>query len=74
LNLEQREQYRNNARTLMAVWSWNGVDFPLFLLAGSAILGILEPSLVPLAFILTGQYLLTMLYHTLKNTSVHAGS
>jgi len=74
LNLEQREQYRNNARILMAVWSWNGVDFPLFLLAGSAILGILEPSLVPLAFILTGQYLLTMLYHALKNTSVHAGS
>jgi len=73
LNQEQREQYRNHARTLMAVWSWNGVDFPLFLLAGSAILGILEPCLVPLAFILTGQYLLTMLYHALKNTSVHAG-
>ncbi len=74
LNQEQREQYRNNARTLMAVWSWNGVDFPLFLLAGSAIFGILEPCLVPLAFILTGQYILTMLYHALKNTSVHAGS
>jgi len=74
LNREQREQYRNNARTLMAVWSWNGVDFPLFLLAGSAILGILEPCLVPLAFILTGQYILTMLYHALKNTSFHAGS
>jgi phosphatidylglycerophosphate synthase len=74
LNREQREQYRNNARTLMAVWSWNGVDFPLFLLAGSAILGILEPCLVPLAFILTGQYILTMLYHALKNTCVHSGS
>ncbi len=74
LNREQREQYRNNARTLMAVWSWNGVDFPLFLLAGSAIFGILEPCLVPLAFILTGQYILTMLYHALKHTRVHAGS
>jgi phosphatidylglycerophosphate synthase len=63
LNREQREQYRNNARTLMAVWSWNGSDFPIFLLAGSAILGILEPCLVPLAFILTGQYIFTMLYH-----------
>ena len=74
LNQEQREQYRNNSRTLIAVWSWNGVDFPLFLLAGSAIFGILEPSLVPLAFLLTSQYLLTMLYHALKNTSVHAGN
>jgi len=74
LNQEQREQYRNNARTLMAVWSWNGVDFPLFLLAGSAILGIIKPCLVPLAFLLTSQYLLTMLYHALKNTSVHAGN
>lgn len=74
LNQEQREQYRNNSRTLIAVWSWNGVDFPLFLLAGSAIFGILEPCLVPLACILSGQYLLTMLYHAQKNTRVHAGS
>jgi hypothetical protein len=63
LNREQRDQLQNNVRTLMAVWSWNGSDLPIFLLAGLAILGILEPCLVPLAFILTGQYILTMLYH-----------
>ena len=63
LNREQRDQLRNNARTLMTVWSWNGSDFPIFLLAGLAIFGFLEPCLVPLAFILTGQYILTVLFH-----------
>ena len=63
LNREQRDQLQNNVRTLMTVWSWNGSDFPIFLLAGLAILGILELCLVPLAFILTGQYILTLLFH-----------
>ena len=63
LNREQRDELQNRARTLMAVWSWNGSDLPIFLLAGLAILGILEPCLMPLAFILTGQFILTMLFH-----------
>ncbi|MCH8157074.1 MAG: hypothetical protein IID18_04865, partial [Nitrospinae bacterium] len=66
LTVEQRGRYRDRVKNLMAVWSWNGVDFPLFLLAGFSVFGVLGTCLVPLACFLATQFLLTMLYHRMK--------
>jgi hypothetical protein len=50
----------------MTVWSWNGVDLPIFLLVLVSVLGMLEVSLSPLACLLVLQFVVTMIFHRIK--------
>ena len=63
LTFEQRKACYEKIKTLLVFWRWNGLDLPLFLLALFAILGILLASLVPLVFVMTTQFFLTLLVH-----------
>ena len=63
LTFEQRKACYEKIKTLLVFWRWNGLDLPLFLLALFAILGILSASLVPLVFVMTTQFFLTLLAH-----------
>jgi len=63
LTFEQRKACYEKIKTLLVFWRWNGLDLPLFLLALFAILGILSASLVPLVFVMTTQFFLTLLVH-----------
>lgn len=66
LTPDQRKTYRGEISTLMTVWSWNGVDLPLFLLVLFSVLGVLEVFLSPLAFMLALQFVLTMICHRMQ--------
>lgn len=70
LTPEQREGYREKVGTLMTVWSWNGVDLPIFLLVLVSIFGALEFFLFPLACLLTVQFFFTMIYHRVQMRSM----
>lgn len=59
----QREQYYQKAKFMMAVWKWNGLDLPLFLIALFAILGTLDAFLTPMAYFMGVQYLVTLCLH-----------
>lgn len=59
----QRESYRKKNSLLMIVWSWSGVDLPIFLIVLISIFGVLEFFLKPLEYFLALQFLLTMVYH-----------
>ena len=63
LTFEQRKACYEKIKTLLVFWRWNGLDLPLFLLALFAILGILSTSLIPLVFIMTVQFFLTLVAH-----------
>ena len=63
LTFEQRKACYEKIKTLLVFWRWNGLDLPLFLLALFAILGILLTSLIPLVFVMTTQFFLTLLVH-----------
>ncbi|MFQ5715735.1 MAG: CDP-alcohol phosphatidyltransferase family protein [Nitrospinales bacterium] len=63
LTEDQRKNYYLKIKTLTAIWKWNGLDLPLFLLALFAILGILEACLTPMAYFMGAQYLLTLTLH-----------
>ena len=63
LTFEQRKACYEKIKTLLVFWRWNGLDLPLFLLALFAILGILSASLVPLVFVMTVQFFLTLVAH-----------
>ena len=63
LTFEQRKACYEKIKTLLVFWRWNGLDLPLFLLALFAILGILSTSLIPLVFVMTIQFLLTLVAH-----------
>ena len=65
----QRENYRKKNRTLMVVWSWNGVDLPIFLLVLISIFGAREFCFKPLACLLSLQFVLTMIYHRMQYSS-----
>ena len=69
LTSDQRESYRKKNRTLMTVWSWNGVDLPIFLLVLISIFGTQAFFFTPLAFLLVVQFLLTMIYHRMRYRS-----
>ena len=66
LTFSQRKNYWKKNRTLMIVWSWNGVDLPIFLLVLISIFGVLEFFLKPLACLLVLQFVLTMVYHRMQ--------
>ena len=63
LTFEQRKACYEKIKTLLVFWRWNGLDLPLFLLALFAILGILLTSLIPLVFVMTTQFFLTLVAH-----------
>ena len=63
LTFEQRKAFYEKIKTLLVFWRWNGLDLPLFLLALFAILGILSTSLIPLVFVMTVQFFLTLVVH-----------
>ncbi len=67
---EQREGYRKKVSTLMTVWSWNGVDLPIFMLVLVSVFGVLENSLFYLAWFLVLQFIFTMIYHRFKMRSL----
>jgi len=59
----ERKEYQQKARSLMIVWSWNGVDLPLFLLVLMSLFGVIERCLLPLVCFLALQFVLTIVYH-----------
>ena len=63
LTVEQRRGCHEKMKVLLALWRWNGLDLPLFLLALFAILGILSSSLIPFAWFMAVQYFITLLAH-----------
>ncbi|MBC8285418.1 MAG: CDP-alcohol phosphatidyltransferase family protein [Nitrospinae bacterium] len=63
LGPDQRQQYFNKVRTLLKLWRWNGIDFPLFLIAFLGLLSMPGQSLNFLAGAITTQFLLTYLTH-----------
>ena len=63
LTFEQRKACYEKIKTLLVFWRWNGADLALFLLALFAILGILLTSLIPLVFVMTVQFFLTLVAH-----------
>ena len=63
LTVEQRRGCHEKMKVLLALWRWNGLDLPLFLLALFAVLGILSSSLIPFAWFMAVQYFITLLAH-----------
>ena len=63
LTPEQRRACYEKIKPLLTLWRWNGLDLPLFLLALFAGLGILSASLIPFAWAMAVQYLLTLIAH-----------
>jgi phosphatidylglycerophosphate synthase len=66
LSFEQREEYRKEVSSLMVTWSWNGVDFPMFLLVIISVFGVLENYLFPLTIFIAFQFIFTMIFHRIK--------
>ena len=63
---DQRKDYRKKNGLLMIVWSWSGVDLPIFLLVMVSVFGGLEFFLKPIAYFLVLQFVLTMVYHRMQ--------
>lgn len=63
LTPEQSRACYEKIKPLLTLWRWNGLDLPLFLLALFACLGILSASLIPFAWGMAVQYLLTLMAH-----------
>ena len=63
LDPDQRQEYYNKLKNLLRIWRWNGLDFPLFLIAFLGMLSIPGQSLNFLAAAIAGQFILTYLIH-----------
>lgn len=63
LDPDQRQEYFNKVSMLLKLWRWNGIDFPLFLIAVLGLLSMPGQSLNFLAYAITAQFLLTYLLH-----------
>ena len=63
LDLDQRQQYFKKVSALLKVWRWNGIDFPLFLIAVLGIISMPGQSLNFLAYGITLQFLFTYSLH-----------
>ena len=63
LDLDQRQEYFNKLRNLLRIWRWNGLDFPLFLIALLGLLSMPGQSLNFLAAAIATQFVLTYLIH-----------
>jgi len=66
LSFEEREEYRKEVCSLMVIWSWNGVDFAMFLLVLISVFGVIESCLLPLAIFIAYQFIFTMICHRVK--------
>jgi len=66
LSFEQRKKYRKEISSLMVAWSWNGVDFAIFLLAVISVFGVIESCLFPLTIFIASQFMFTMIFHRVK--------
>ena len=63
LDLNQRQKYFDRVSSLLKIWRWNGIDFPLFLIAILGLLSMPGQSLNLLAVAITVQFLFTYLTH-----------
>ena len=63
LDINQRQEYFNKVSSLLKIWRWNGIDFPLFLIAILGLLSMPGQSLNFLAVAITIQFLFTYLAH-----------
>ena len=63
LDLNQRQEYFNKVSSLLKIWRWNGIDFPLFLIAILGLLSMPGQSLNLLAMAITVQFVFTYLMH-----------
>ena len=63
LNSEQRKEYLSKVRFLVKVWRWNGLDFPLFLIAVLGLFSMPGSSLNFLAYAISAQFIITYLLH-----------
>ena len=70
LNLEQRKEYLSKVRFLVKVWRWNGLDFPLFLIAVLGLFSMPGSSLHFLSYAISAQFLLTYLLHFFLNRKI----
>jgi len=70
LNLEQRKEYLSKVRFLIKVWRWNGLDFPLFLIAVLGLFSMPGSSLNFLAYAISAQFLITYLLHFFLNRKI----
>lgn len=66
LTFDQRKDYRKKISYLMFVWSWNGVDLPIFLLVIISVFGVMGVFIKPLAYFLASQFVFTMVYHRMR--------
>jgi len=63
LSSTERKKFQKKIRPLMIVWSWNGVDLPLFILVLMSLFGVIESYLFPLVCFLALQFIFIMIYH-----------
>ena len=63
LSSNERKNYQKKIIPLMIVWSWNGVDLPLFFLVLMSLFGVMELYLFPLVCFLALQFVFIMIYH-----------
>ena len=63
LDLNQRQEYFDKVSSLLKIWRWNGIDFPLFIIAILGLLSMPGQSLNFLAVAITIQFLFTYLAH-----------
>ena len=70
LNSGQRKEYLNKVRFLVKIWRWNGLDFPLFLIAILGLFSMPGSSLNFLAYAISAQFLITYLFHFFLNRKI----
>ena len=70
LNSGQRKEYLNKVRFLVKIWRWNGLDFPLFLIAVLGLFSMPGSSLHFLSYAISAQFLLTYLLHFFLNRKI----
>jgi phosphatidylglycerophosphate synthase len=63
LTLKERKACFEKIKILLTLWRWNGLDLPLFMLALFAVFGVFSSSLIPFAWFMAVQYLMTLLAH-----------
>ena len=70
LNSGQRKEYLNKVRFLVKIWRWNGLDFPLFLIAVLGLFSMPGSSLNLLAYAISAQFIITYLLHFFLNRKI----
>ena len=67
LSFSERKDYQKVISPLMVMWSWNGVDLPLFLLVLMSLFGAMDSCLLPLVCFFVLQFILVMIYHRTRS-------